>query len=69
MAWHLLWKLTKQSVAHVTLAGKWWVGFTLTFRIILIASVGYTASRDEQVRFTCNTRQPGKLLRHSVLHS
>lgn len=57
--WSALAKLLKKVQPYSTTGGKVWLKVLFLFRILLLGTAIESAWSDEQLKFRCNTQQPG----------
>ncbi|XP_005358880.2 gap junction alpha-6 protein-like [Microtus ochrogaster] len=57
--WSALAKLLKKVQPYAPTEGKVWLRVLFIFRILLLGTAVESAWSDEQLKFRCNTRQPG----------
>ncbi|XP_038172592.1 gap junction alpha-6 protein-like [Arvicola amphibius] len=57
--WSALAKLLKKVQPYSTAGGKVWLKVLFVFRILLLGTAIESAWSDEQLKFRCNTQQPG----------
>lgn len=57
--WSALAKLLKRVQPYSTIGGKVWLKVLFIFRILLLGTAIESAWSDEQLKFRCNTQQPG----------
>ncbi|XP_041498333.1 gap junction alpha-6 protein-like [Microtus oregoni] len=57
--WSALAKLLKRVQPYSTIEGKVWLRVLFIFRILLLGTAIESAWSDEQLKFRCNTQQPG----------
>lgn len=57
--WSALAKLLKKVQPYSTVGGKVWLKVLFIFRILLLGTAIESAWSDEQLKFRCNTQQPG----------
>lgn len=57
--WSALDKLLKKVQPYSTVGGKVWLKVLFIFRVLLLGTAIESAWSDEQLKFRCNTQQPG----------